>query len=429
MERFSEKKEKLVAYTCTRIKMLKKWIMSHQQLSIACSIGAVLILIVGIVINNRDEAKTADAIGIEETQQVEEILPLEIPQVPLEEDAYEEVNTFIDLYYLALAEGDIETVTAMRNYTDDTEKIRIEKKSDYIESHQNIICYTKKGPIENSYIVYVQYDVKMVGIETVAPALNTLFVYTKEDGNLEIFTDDVDENIVNYIMEVSAQDDVVDLLSRIDVSYNEAVESDESLNVLLSELNTRLKLEVGDQIAVNEVAANEEATAASEEQEPVEVEPEPTPEPVATREIVKATATVNVRSSDSIEADKLGKVSEGETMTRFENKENGWSKIDFEGEEGYIKSEFLEVVEVITEEVDESQTEEQVEAEDEVIVPQGKVIVKETVKIRERASTDSDKLGLAYVGDQFELIMEQADGWTRIKYEGGEGFIKSEFLE
>ena len=55
--------------------------------------------------------------------------------------------------------------------------------------------------------------------------------------------------------------------------------------------------------------------------------------------------------------------------------------------------------------------------------------VKETVRVRKSASTDSDILGTAYVGDTFELVMEQADGWSKVKYKGSNAFIKSEYLE
>lgn len=59
----------------------------------------------------------------------------------------------------------------------------------------------------------------------------------------------------------------------------------------------------------------------------------------------------------------------------------------------------------------------------------GKVKVIENVKIRKGASTDSAALATAYVGQELELVMKQADGWTKIKYEGQTAYVKSDFVE
>ncbi len=55
--------------------------------------------------------------------------------------------------------------------------------------------------------------------------------------------------------------------------------------------------------------------------------------------------------------------------------------------------------------------------------------VKETVKIRKGASTNSDQLATVYAGDKLEVIMKQADGWTKIKYDGNTAYVKSDYVE
>ena len=59
----------------------------------------------------------------------------------------------------------------------------------------------------------------------------------------------------------------------------------------------------------------------------------------------------------------------------------------------------------------------------------GTVTVKESVKVRKSASTDAESLGTAYEGDKLELLMKQADGWTRIKYKGQTAYVKSDYVE
>ena len=169
--------------------------------------------------------------------------------------------------------------------------------------------------------------------------------------------------------------------------------------------------------------------------------------PVAIK--ARATDVVNIRVSDSEQADKLGKAQVDQEFTVLEQKENGWSKIEYEGKDAYIKSDYLEVISEEPAEADITQ-EDNTDSTDNAQnttgdastdtentgstasigkAPGDQVKVKETVRVRKSASTDSDVLGTAYVGDTFELVMEQADGWSKVKYKGSNAFIKSEYLE
>ena len=59
----------------------------------------------------------------------------------------------------------------------------------------------------------------------------------------------------------------------------------------------------------------------------------------------------------------------------------------------------------------------------------GKVRVLESVRVRKSASTDAESLGTVYAGEELELIMKQADGWSKVKYKGQTGYVKSEFVK
>lgn len=349
-----------------------------------------------------------------------------VSEEPLEENAYPEVNELVKNYYKALADGDMDNVVANRNYTEDTERIRLEKKSEYIDSYENIICYTKKGLLENTYLAYVYYEVKFKDIDTLAPALNTLYICPNESGKLYIYEGEIDDNVSSYLKALSTQDDVLDLFNRVQVSYNEVIEKDEKLNEFLTELPTKIKTEVGEALAALESTEDttEEVTEQATEEVPAQEEStEEAPQPV--EETVEAIETVNVRSSDSETADKVGKAQSGERFTRLEAKENGWSKIKFEDREAYVKSEYVKVVDATAEPVNaETQN-----ADNTVTESQGRITVKETVNVRKSANESSAKLGVAYQGDHFDLIMKQADGWSKINYNGQTGFVKSEFLE
>ena len=53
----------------------------------------------------------------------------------------------------------------------------------------------------------------------------------------------------------------------------------------------------------------------------------------------------------------------------------------------------------------------------------------ESVRVRKSASTDGEVLGTVYAGTELELIMKQADGWTKVKYEGQTAYVKSDYVK
>ena len=123
-----------------------------------------------------------------------------------------------------------------------------------------------------------------------------------------------------------------------------------------------------------------------------------------------ATTTVNVRSSDSEQADKLGKVPGGTKVQVQEVRVNGWSKIVFEGGEGYIKSEYLHMEE---------------SADGQQVI--GTVTANENVRVRAAASEDAEQLGLMVGGDSLELLANE-NGWCKVIYDGKVGYVKADFV-
>ena len=55
--------------------------------------------------------------------------------------------------------------------------------------------------------------------------------------------------------------------------------------------------------------------------------------------------------------------------------------------------------------------------------------VIENVNVRKSASENGERLGLVYIGEKLELVMKQADGWTKIKYKGETAYVKSDYVE
>jgi uncharacterized protein YgiM (DUF1202 family) len=218
------------------------------------------------------------------------------------------------------------------------------------------------------------------------------------------------------------------------------------LAAFMDELGTQMKVEVGEELAKAEMPEEE-----------VTPEVTPTPEVASTTEFeevktVRATTVVNVRASDSEQADKVGKAQEGQEFKLLEERANGWSKIEFEGaEDAFIKTQYLETVKVEkvatsvgagaeaesedkeseekSEEKPEEKKEETKKEDASNIKTSGTVTVQNTLRVRSKASTDSEKLGTVYGGEKLEVIEKQSDGWTKVKYKDTVGYVKSEFVE
>ena len=397
----------------------------------------VAIVFVAIIVSTmigKNPGSNEVAAAVVETESTTEPETLTVPDEPLEEDAYPEVNNVVKQYYQAMADGDIDTLHTIMTGLDEKEEIKIAKKSEYVESYPTVTCYTKKGPIEESYIVYAYYEVKLVDFENLTPGMNALYLCKNEAGSYYINGETQDDKIIAYCEMVSSQDDVVDLVNTVQVKYNELKATDAELSEFLAELPDILTAAVGEELAKSEAEANpadvETTTEATTETEEELAQAEGGEEQKVVK-TVRTTAVVNVRSSDSSTADKVGKAQLGDEFKLLEEKGNGWSKIMFEGEEAFVKTDYLEVVseEVVENSSDDDDDNSTSGSSDADSPSSGTAVAKETINVRKDASTSADKIAVCYKGEKLEVVTKRADGWTEVKYNGKKGFVKSEFLE
>ena len=413
-EKPEEKKQKMQTQLSRLIQMCKE----HKAVMIVIAVFSLIIIGALAVITFSEKQEEMAAAVAAENEAEEDVIA--VPEEALEKDAYPEVNNLIKQYYQALVTGDMETIKTIKSHVDEEEELKIVKKSEFIEGYPTITVYTKKGPAEGSFVAYVQYEVKFINIENTAPGLNTLYICADEEGKYYINANELDEGVVEYLKSISVQNDVVDLFNTVQVAYNDVKTQDEALSTFLDELPSLLAE------AVSEAIIEQEAAEAA--LNPTEEEEEPEVVVVVTK--VKTTDVVNVRSSDSMEADKLGKTSKGQILELVEERLNGWSKVIFEGKEGFIKTEFLQAEE----------TEMQVNTEESYIAGAEDVIVEnegfprkgkltDTVNVRKTASTEADIIALLTKGSEIEVLEQYNNGWSKINHTKGEAYIKSEFIE
>ncbi len=388
--------------------------ITRHSLITATALFAIVVAVVAMVVFSVKD-KDAQASGTDVNGTSETLIQAggdaeHIQDLTLLCDAYPEVNEVMEAYHKALAEYDEEAIKKYLLYVNENDLVAMSVKSEYIEYYENIHCYTQEGYEEGSYYVYVSYDLKMVDQEVIIPGLLGLYYCPNEAGEYHIYRKaDMSETVLDNYYAAYMKQEVQDLYNTVNLNYNEILDANPDIKAYMDEFDENVANEVVRIIASRERSEEAaQAESASEEESDSE-----TSEETTVTETVKATTTVNVRSSDSETADKLGKVSTGTTLTRLENKVNGWSKVLYEGQEGYIKSEFLEVI----------------SSEDGESSANGYVTVKENVNIRASASETAERIALAYQGTKLELVEHMSNGWTKVKYNGEEAYVKSEYVE
>ncbi len=379
----------------------------HYRYFIIGGIFLVLIIVLIVFLVAR-KGKDGESGGDSDTKTAS----VEVPKDKYEVNAYPNVNALMETYYTAMMNGDTDTIASVCDVLSDAERFRMEEKAKYYSSADDFVVYTKKGYRDNSYFVLVTFNILYVGATTPAPSLDSTYVCTNESGSLYVNKSDLSEEEQAYLLELTVQSDVEELIDKVNVDYNKAIEDDPNLAKVLADIDAEVSAAVKDRLSEQqrieaEAAAEQEAQAQAAAQ-------------AAGASQVRAVKVVNIRSSPSTEASILGKTTSGQTFTRYEAMENGWSKVDYNGTEAYISSEFLEEVHSAPAQAADGSTVETVK------VKSG----AGTINVRSSASTadSSNKIGSARGGDSFELL-ERLDGWCKILYNGKEAYISSDFVE
>ena len=222
----------------------------------------------------------------------------------------------------------------------------------------------------------------------------------------------------------------------LDVKYEEAVSVDEEQTKKESETaETEAETKAAETEASETEAETEKETEAetkaaetetaetkAAETEKTQQDKESAASYTDVNETVWATYSVSIRSAASTDADKLDVLVGSYSITRTGVGDNGWSKVDYNGQTGYIKSEYLTTTKPAAA-LDSTQqtTEKKQETKETVYATAG-------VNIRAKASADADKIGTLAAGGSITRTGKTSSGWSRVDYNGQTGYIKSDYL-
>ncbi len=397
-KKMEEKKERFLEI----VENAKYWILDHKKIVMPSVLVVFLVVTILIAVGANKNSKAVEA--------METIGVTNGEAVVMELNAYPAINELIGTYYDALEAGDANAALAINSHLTETEQLYIAEMGEVIDRFTTIEVYTKPGPVENSFLAYVYYELKFIGSDVEGPGMTAYYICCDEEGNYYINEGTESEEITSYIEEMSLQDDVVELNNRVSVAFNDLITNDLVFSQFYSDLLTQLNIRVSEAL----VEIEPEVTEASVP-EVTETEPET---PVEVK--AQTTDVVNIRSSASESADKKGKAQKGDIFDVIKVWENGWTEVEYEGGSGFIKSDYISIME-------EAQEPEEGSTENSEVI--GTVVANTTVNIRSTASQDGEKLGVVYEGEKLDLLEKRSDGWSKVLYNGQTAYVKTEFVD
>lgn len=163
---------------------------------------------------------------------------------PLEEEKYPEISDVVKNYLDAyLLPDPVQRHQILAQYVDNMGDIDESDiaQNQYITEYSDIECYTKKGPYDNTYVVYAYYHITLKNIATTVPGITTLYVIRDTNTGDVYIHNGVSTDISEYIAEVSKDQDVLDLFDEVNKEYKDALESDKQLKEFFEKLESKSK--------------------------------------------------------------------------------------------------------------------------------------------------------------------------------------------
>ena len=234
------------------------------------------------------------------------------------------ILTLVKKYYEAAAAKDIATLETICDPWNEEVKESI-LQNNVIQSYDNISTYSKKGPVDNSFVVYTYYEGKIANIDTEVPSLTMLYLTMNEEGNLVVSDRKASQEVADYIASVSSDADVQALIADVNKKCEEAKASDPALKEFMDSLDSSNAGE-------GSTAENSEDDASGNNSE--------------MGEMICAAASLNIRQAPDTSSAIMGVLTQGDTVTKIQDAQDGWCQISYNAGsytiEGYVRSEYLE---------------------------------------------------------------------------------------
>lgn len=163
--------------------------------------------------------------------------PTPPPVFELTRGEHPDIDKFFNDYYVTKNSCDYSLIKTLLTDSDNAQPLsELQNETRFLDDIRDINCYIMRSYEEGTYIVYVYSELKYVNIKTSYPNLDKFYLITDEDGNLKIFTSEMDEMLETYFKERDQDEKVQELIQMTNDKAKEALEKDVDLRVYLEAL-------------------------------------------------------------------------------------------------------------------------------------------------------------------------------------------------
>ncbi len=231
--------------------------LKYKKLIIMVSVGALLLsfLILSLIPTGGESSKKIEDAALNKCED-------------------EAIQTLIASYFQAKKNVDMESMEPLVSDINQVDQEKLIAQAEYVEDYQNIVCYTLENPDNGALRIYVQFDMKLKNITTLAPCLSGLYVTMGSDGKYLIYLSALDENEEEFILNADKNSHVTDLQKQVANKLQEAINTDEAFR----QLYQRMEQEIQTVSQQNETAPVPPAESAPSAPSAPEASAAPAPE-------------------------------------------------------------------------------------------------------------------------------------------------------
>ena len=150
----------------------------------------------------------------------------------------QEIEALVGQYYERMAKGDVEGIRRITPAVSEAFQKEIESNHKFVEDYQNLKIHIQNAKVRKGYAVFVEYEMKIRGIDTPVPGLGDLYVCQRQDGTYWICNSLYDEDARTVLAEAAEEGEVKMLVESVEAKFEKAREKDKILGSALTDLES-----------------------------------------------------------------------------------------------------------------------------------------------------------------------------------------------
>ena len=156
--------------------------------------------------------------------------------VIIDEKVQSEIEGVIKNYFDASKKVD-KNLIEKEEKKDNSQAVKeINEKREGIEEYKNIKTYVRPGLEEDTYVTFTTYEMKFYNIKTLAPGMSVLYIAKDESGELTILNRAEDNELNEYINELSNEDELAGVILDVNTRLKQAMKKDKELTAFVKSL-------------------------------------------------------------------------------------------------------------------------------------------------------------------------------------------------